>query len=75
MSKVDSMAGRMTVFIVFAILGFVGGIIANLAYRQIYPWILAMWPNIGLDWILSGAAGTVLTLLIVVIWASFSPDK
>lgn len=71
----NSMAGRFTVFVVFAVLGFVGGIIANLAYKQILPWIQINWPNIGLDWILSGAAGTVLTLMIVVIWASFSPDK
>jgi predicted lysophospholipase L1 biosynthesis ABC-type transport system permease subunit len=69
------MAGRMTVLVVFAILGFVGGIVAKLVYSPLSAWILQMWPNFGLDWILSGAAGTVLTLLIVVVWASFSPDK
>jgi uncharacterized membrane protein YeaQ/YmgE (transglycosylase-associated protein family) len=69
------MAGRWTVFGVFAVLGFVGGILANWVYKQLLPWIQINWPNIGLDWLLSGVAGTVLTLMIVVIWASFSPDK
>jgi hypothetical protein len=69
------MAGRMTVLIVFAVLGFIGGIVAKLVYGPLSNWILATWPNFGLDWILSGLGGTVLTLLIVIIWASFSPDK
>jgi hypothetical protein len=35
-----------------------------------------MFPDIlTAEWFLSGLGGTVLTLLIVVIWASFSPDK
>ncbi len=69
------MAGRLTVLLVFAVLGFVGGIVARMVYTPLSQWILLMWPNFGLDWILSGAAGTVLTLMIVVVWASFSPQR
>jgi hypothetical protein len=70
------MAGRWTVFGVFAVLGFVGGILANWAYKQLLPVLISMFPDIlTAEWFLSGLGGTVLTLLIVVIWASFSPDN
>ena len=70
------MAGRWTVFAVFSVLGFVGGILANYAYKQIFPMLVKLFPDIfTAEWFLSGIGGTVLTLLIVVVWASFSPDK
>jgi len=70
------MAGRWTVFIVFAVLGFVGGILANLAYKQLFPLLVKMFPDLfTAEWFLSGIGGTILTLLIVVIWASFSPER
>lgn len=70
------MAGRFTVFGVFAVLGFVGGILANWAYKQLLPILFQMFPDIlTAEWLLSGLGGTLLTLLIVVIWASFSPDN
>ncbi|MBM3292494.1 hypothetical protein FJY84_07425 [Candidatus Bathyarchaeota archaeon] len=70
------MAGRWTVFAVFAVLGFVGGILANWAYKQLFPILLKMFPDIfTAEWLLSGFGGSILTLLIVIIWASFSPEK
>lgn len=76
MSKVIRMAGRWTVFGVFAVLGFVGGILANWAYKQVFPMLVSMFPDLfTAEWFLSGVGGSVLTLLIVVVWASFSPDK
>jgi hypothetical protein len=70
------MAGRWTVFAVFSILGFVGGILANMAYKQLLPVLIKMFPDLfTAEWFLSGIGGMVLTLLIVVVWASFSPDK
>ena len=70
------MAGRWTVFAVFAILGFVGGIFANWAYKQALPLLVKMFPDLfTAEWFLSGIGGSLLTLLIVVIWASFSPEK
>jgi hypothetical protein len=70
------MAGRWTVFIVFAVLGFVGGILANLMYKQLFPLLVKMFPDIfTAEWFLSGIGGTILTLIIVVIWVTFSPEK
>jgi hypothetical protein len=75
MSKVIRMAGRLTVFGVFAVLGFVGGILANWAYKQVLPVLVSMFPDLfTAEWFLSGLGGTVLTLLIIVVWASFSPE-
>ncbi len=70
------MAGRLTVFAVFALLGFVGGIVANWAYKMAMPWLLKMFPELlSGEWFISGIGGSLLTLLLVVVWASFSPDK
>ncbi len=61
---------------VFAIIGFGGGILANWAYKQALPILVKMFPDLfTAEWFLSGLSGTVLTLLIVLIWASFSPEK
>ena len=69
------MAGRWSVFAVFAVLGFVGGILAQWAYDQVLPILLKLFPDIfTAKWFLSGLVGTILTLLIVVVWASFSPE-
>ncbi len=69
------MAGRLTVFAVLAVLGFVGGILANYVYSE----ILVFFPNwmklLTTQYFLSGLVGMVLTLLIVVVWASLSPEK
>jgi len=70
------MAGRWTVFAVLAVLGFVGGILANWAYMYMLPILLAWFPNFfTAQWFLSGLVGMVLTLLIVVVWASLSPER
>ena len=70
------MAGRWTIFAVFAMLGFVGGILANWAYKELRPLIEKMFPDLfTAEWLLSGLGGALLTLIIVIIWASFSPDK
>ena len=70
------MAGRWTVFAVFSILGFVGGILANWTYKQVFPILVKLFPDLfTAEWFLSGLSGTVLTLLIVVVWATFSPEK
>ena len=70
------MAGKWSVFAVFAILGFVGGIMANVAGKVIIPKLIELYPELfkNLDWLLSGFGGAVITILILVIWASFSPQ-
>ncbi len=66
------MAGKMTFLVVFAVLGFIGGIAANWAYRQLQPAIAAVLKDVMItDLLLSGVGGAVLTVFIVLIWANF----
>lgn len=63
------MEDRFKIFGMFALLGFMAGIIAKATYANIIPWIMLHFPTIGLDWILSGFAGAVLTVGLVMAWA------
>jgi hypothetical protein len=63
------MEDRLKIFGMFAVLGFMAGIIARATYTDIIPWIMLHFPTIGLDWILSGFAGAVLTVGLVMAWA------
>lgn len=68
--KVIKMGDRVKIFAMFALLGFVAGIVANFTARYILPWLTALvFPNIGLEWVLSGFAGAFLTILLVTVWA------
>ena len=63
------MEDRFKIFGMFALLGFMAGIIARATYTNIIPWIMLHFPTIGLDWVLSGFAGAVLTVGLVMAWA------
>jgi len=67
------MAGRWTFVGIFAVLGFVGGIVANWGYKQLEPALMEIFKDVTLtDTLLSGIGGALLTVLIVLIWANFS---
>jgi len=68
---------RIKILGIFAILGFVAGILANVAYHTVIPALLAAFPNIiSAEWVLSGIAGMMITLLVLAIWAYFgNTDK
>jgi len=66
------MEDRMKIFAMFALLGFMAGIIAKATYQGIIPWIMANFPSVGLDWVLSGFAGAILTVGLVMAWAYLS---
>jgi hypothetical protein len=38
-SKVTAMNDRLKILGVFAVLGFIGGVLANIAYRTVWPWL------------------------------------
>jgi hypothetical protein len=64
---------RLNVLGLFALLGFVVGIAANAAYREFFPTILMVFPEIfQIEWVLSGLAGSFLTTTMVVLWAYLS---
>jgi uncharacterized membrane protein YbhN (UPF0104 family) len=66
------MSERIKILGIFAVLGFVAGILANVLYDAVVPAILAALPNISGKWIVSGFTGMVLTLLVLSVWAYFS---
>ena len=60
---------RIKVLGVFAILGFIAGVIANFTYHYVLPGILAIFPEIlSVEWVLTGFAGAILTIFIMLIW-------
>jgi len=63
------MGERIKVLLSFALLGFMAGIFAKFTYEYSVPWLIAHFPMISWDWILSGLAGAVLTMFLVTIWA------
>jgi len=70
------MAGKLTVFTVFAFIGFLGGIVAYFAYKRLVPIILEMFPELlNAEWFLSGLGGAIMTLILVLIWGTFSSEK
>ncbi len=66
------MSERIKILGIFAVLGFVAGILANVLYDTVVPAILTALPNISGKWIVSGFTGMVLTLLVLSVWAYFS---
>ena len=69
--------GRIKILGLFALLGFVAGIVANFAYHEVFPILLKIVPEIlRSEWILSGLAGSLLTIIMLVLWAYLSrPSK
>jgi len=70
------MGDRFKMIATFALLGFVAGIIANFTGKVIIPWLSTIvLPSIGIDWILSGVAGSMITIGLVSAWAYLSPGE
>ncbi len=64
------MSERIKVMGIFAILGFIAGVIANFTYHNVLPVILAIFPEmLSVEWVISGFAGATLTILVVLVWA------
>jgi len=70
------MSERIKVLGMFAILGFVAGVVANFTYHYVLPVIFAIFPEIfRVEWILSGFAGALLTVSIMLLWAYASKSS
>jgi hypothetical protein len=64
------MGERLKVFLFVALLGFMAGVIADLAATYVIPALAALLPAfINARYLLSGLAGAVLTVFLVSIWA------
>lgn len=67
------MNDRVRIFLMFGLLGFVAGIVANFTAKYIIPWLsMLIFPQMALEWFLSGFAGAFLTVLMVTVWAYVS---
>jgi hypothetical protein len=67
---VNKMNERIKVFIFVALLGFMAGVIADLAGTYVIPAIASLLPAfLNARYLLSGLAGAFLTVLLVSIWA------
>ncbi len=70
------MGGRLKMIVTFAVLGFAAGIVANFTGKSVIPWLSTfVLPSIGIDWILSGFAGALITICIVTAWAYTSSSQ
>jgi hypothetical protein len=75
--KGEMYMGRVKIFAIIALLGFVAGIIAQVTMTYFVPWLISVLPALaGLtSFMVSGVAGAVLTVAIVSVWAYMTGNK
>jgi hypothetical protein len=67
------MSDRLKMILTFAFLGFVAGIVANFTGKYVIPWLSQfVLPSVGIEWVLSGIAGALITIGLVTAWAYVS---
>ncbi len=71
------MGDRLKVFGIIALLGFVAGVIAQLAATYFIPWMISILPMLGglSSFLISGFAGAVLTIGLVGAWAYITGNR
>ncbi len=71
------MSSRVKIFGLIALLGFVAGIIAQVAATYFVPWLVSVLPLLGglTNFLVSGVAGAVLTVAIISVWAYMTGNK
>ena len=65
------MGDRLKIFGIIALLGFMAGVIAQLAAVYFIPWMISILPALGglTSFMISGVAGACLTIALVGAWA------
>ncbi len=71
------MNDRLKIFGVIALLGFMAGVIAQLAATYFIPWMITILPVLGSlsSFMISGVAGACLTVLVVGAWAYMTGNR
>jgi hypothetical protein len=71
------MNDRLRVFCVIALLGFMAGVIAQLAATYFIPWVISILPALGglTSFMVSGLAGAFLTVALVGAWAYMTRSR
>jgi hypothetical protein len=65
------MGDRIKIFGIIALLGFMAGVIAQVAATYFIPWMISILPVLGglTSFMISGIAGACLTVALVGAWA------
>ena len=72
-AKVKNLGERLKIFGIVALLGFMAGVIAQLAADYVIPALLTILPQlVQIKFLVSGFAGACLTLVLISIWAYVS---
>jgi len=67
------MSDRIRILGIFAILGFIAGVLANFTYHYVLPVIFEIFPAVlSVEWVLSGFGGAILTICVMLTWAYLS---
>jgi hypothetical protein len=68
------MNDRLKIFGIIALVGFMAGVVAQVAATYFIPWMIAILPSLaGLtSYMVTGMAGAVLTVAMVGLWAHFT---
>ena len=71
------MGDRIKIFGIIALLGFMAGVIAQLAATYFIPWIISILPVLGglTSFMISGLAGACLTVALVGAWAYMTSNR
>jgi hypothetical protein len=70
------MGDRLKIFAVVAVLGFMAGVIAQLAADYVIPWLSYALPAlVNIKWIMAGFAGACLTIVMVTVWAYVTAQR
>ena len=70
------MSDRLKVFGIIALLGFMAGVIAQLAADYVIPWLMNVIPALmQIRFIVSGLAGAALTVVLITVWAYATSNR
>ena len=71
------MGDRLKIFGIIALLGFMAGVIAQLAATYFIPWMISILPILGglSSFMISGLAGAILTMGLVGAWAYLTSNR
>ena len=71
------MGDRTKIFGIIALLGFMAGVIAQLAATYFIPWMISILPVLGglSSFVISGFAGACLTVALVGAWAYLTGNR
>ncbi len=71
------MGDRIKIFGIIALLGFMAGVIAQLAAVYFIPWMISILPALGglTSFMISGFAGACLTIALVGAWAYITGNR